>query len=144
MVTDEHKIKPLTSAGEWEAAWPVLHQLRTELSLETFLARRELLLAGGYQLFGLTIDEKIISLAGLIIYPRLDAAECWVYDLVTAESQRSKGYGKELLNFVSAHAQTAGCKNICLHTRLFRSDAQRFYEESAAWDKYAFVYKKSF
>ena len=133
----------LKTAEEWTEAWPIVHSLRTNLTQEQFLSNRANLISNGYHLFGLRDEGRLVSVAGLTMYPRLTGRECWVYDLATAESERSKGYGEEILNFVQNYAKKSGCTNICLHTRLSRTDAQRFYETRAKWEKYAFVYKKN-
>ena len=137
------EIFELTTSEQWDAAWPALASLRKDLSREDFLNSREKMIADGYQLFGLQSAGRIVSVAGLIIYPHITRErDCWIYDLATLEEERSKGFGEKILRFVEAHAKERGCSRICLHTRLSRIDAQRFYETKAQYDQYAYVYKK--
>ena len=50
-----------------------------------------------------------------------------MYDLVTAEAHRSKGYGKVLLSYVEKWGRK-GCSSIVLTSAFPRIDAHRFYE----------------
>ncbi len=48
-------------------------------------------------------------------------------DLVTDETQRSKGYGATLLAFVEAKARAIGCDTLTLNSGTHRTRAHRFY-----------------
>ena len=48
-------------------------------------------------------------------------------DLVTDETQRSKGYGAILLAFVEAKAGAIGCDTLTLNSGTHRTRAHRFY-----------------
>ena len=48
-------------------------------------------------------------------------------DLVTDETQRSKGYGATLLTFVEAKARAMGCDTLTLNSGTHRTRAHRFY-----------------
>ncbi len=48
-------------------------------------------------------------------------------DLVTDETQRSKGYGATLLTFVEAKARAMGCDTLTLNSAVPRARAHRFY-----------------
>ena len=48
-------------------------------------------------------------------------------DLVTDETQRSKGYGATLLGFVEAKARAMGCDTLTLNSGTQRTRAHRFY-----------------
>jgi GNAT superfamily N-acetyltransferase len=48
-------------------------------------------------------------------------------DLVTDETQRSKGYGATLLAFVEAKARAIGCDTLTLNAGTQRTRAHRFY-----------------
>ena len=55
-----------------------------------------------YKLFSLRNEEnEVVSLAGVAICTNFyNEKHVFVYDLVTAEAHRSKGYGKVLLSYV--------------------------------------------
>jgi GNAT superfamily N-acetyltransferase len=48
-------------------------------------------------------------------------------DLVTAESQRSKGYGATMMRVLEARARSLSCKAILLSSATHRTGAHRFY-----------------
>ena len=48
-------------------------------------------------------------------------------DLVTDETQRSRGYGATLLIFVEAKARAMGCDTLTLNSATQRARAHRFY-----------------
>ncbi len=133
----------LRTSQQWDDAWPALQSLRESLSREAFLHSREDMIDNGYQLFGLQSDGRIVSVAGLMIYPHVTRGrDCWVYDLATLKEERSKGFGARILQFVESYAKEKGCTRVCLHTRLSRGDAQRFYETRVEYDRYAYVYQR--
>lgn len=51
-----------------------------------------------------------------------------IEDVRIAQSHRGKGYGKMLIDAVSAHAISQGCKMIEFFVHKDRSDTHRFYE----------------
>jgi GNAT superfamily N-acetyltransferase len=48
-------------------------------------------------------------------------------DLVTAEGQRSKGYGATLIEALEAKAKALSCDTVTLSSATWRIDAHRFY-----------------
>ena len=48
-------------------------------------------------------------------------------DLVATSSERSKGYGGELFDWLVKHAEANNCDHIRLVSRITRTDAHRFY-----------------
>ena len=60
-------------------------------------------------------------------------------DLVTAEGQRSKGYGATLLAALEAKARSLACDAVMLSSATWRVDAHRFYfRERYAIDAFQF------
>lgn len=56
-------------------------------------------------------------------------------ELVTAEVDRSRGYGQALLAWIADHARTQGCQQVRLVSGVKRADAHRFYErEGMVWE----------
>jgi GNAT superfamily N-acetyltransferase len=53
---------------------------------------------------------------------------CWLQDLVTDSSQRSRGVGATLLGAAGEWARAHGCTHLELTSGLGRVDAHRFYE----------------
>jgi GNAT superfamily N-acetyltransferase len=53
---------------------------------------------------------------------------CWLQDLVTRKTHRSRGVGRALLAAAAEWARERGCSHLELSSGLGRIDAHRFYE----------------
>lgn len=81
--------------------------------------------AGLVQLF----DEGAVR--ALLVWRAFHTTYCGyrleIDDLVTEETQRSKGYGATLLAFVEVKARAMGCDTLTLNSGTHRTRAHRFY-----------------
>jgi GNAT superfamily N-acetyltransferase len=137
------EVRELETEDEWLKAFPVMNQLRTDLDRETYLDYLLDMTADGYRLFAGVVDGECVALAGVGIEVNMYyGRHLWVYELVTHEDHRSRGYGGELLSFLEGWAADKGCERLALSTGLQRDDAQRFYEEKAGMEPASYVYKK--
>ena len=124
-------------------AFPVLAQLRTHLTPETFLVSLAEMAADGYRMFAASYDGQIKGVAGISIgrnfyYGRY----MWVYDLVTDDSHRSRGVGAALLSHLEEVARDAGCDTLALSSGLQRADAHRFYEDKMGYERFSYTFSK--
>ncbi|MFI8684626.1 GNAT family N-acetyltransferase [Rossellomorea sp. NPDC077527] len=136
-------IKELQTRSEIIQAYPVMHELRTDLSEETYLALFGEMGKEGYRLFALYVDEEIVSLTG--IGERVNfynKHHIYIYDLITSPNHRSKGYGKLLLEYVHRLAGELGVEYVALESGLARRDAHRFYEEKLGYEKWCYSFRK--
>lgn len=141
MKISEEQIVELCTEAEWREAFPILYSLRSDLSEEDLVRRREKFIANGFTLFGVRVAGELMAVAGVDLYPHLSRGiDCWVHDLVTKESGRSRGLGAKLMRHIEQWAKSQGCSRICVHTRLHRKDAQRFYENKLGYAPSALVY----
>jgi GNAT superfamily N-acetyltransferase len=84
-----------------------------------------------------------MALAGIAIRTNFYYGKyLYVYDLVTTESGRSKGYGKALLDAMEVLARAESCDTIALSSGFQRVDAHRFYEDKMGYDRVSYVFKK--
>ncbi|WP_010676841.1 GNAT family N-acetyltransferase [Bacillus timonensis] len=137
-----YEVRELKNADEWKMAFPIMKQLRTHLELEEFVALVTEMQPQGYRLFALLDEGKIVAITGVAQQLNLYYGKnLYVYDLVTNESSRSKGYGEALLSFVHELARDLGCGKVALTSGLQRGDAHRFYEDKMGYERksYAFV-----
>jgi GNAT superfamily N-acetyltransferase len=108
--------------------YPVMHELRTELSEQRF---NELYAEGypfGYRVVGLFDDSECRAAAGYhVTHGFANGRFIYVDDLITAEAHRSKGYGKALTDYLIDRARAQGCEGIQLDSGTWRHDAPRFY-----------------
>lgn len=111
-----------------ERCAPVMRQLRPHVPAEEFLGRVRLQQSGGYHLAYLEDDGRVVAVAGYRVMDNLYSGRVlYVDDLVTDDTVRSKGYGKQLLDWLIAQAREAGCQTFELDSGVQRFDAHRFY-----------------
>lgn len=108
--------------------YPVIHELRTELSERDF---RELYAEAhpqGYRVVGLFDEGECRAAAGYhLTHGFLHGRFMYVDDLVTAERYRSRSYGRALNEHLFEVARRHGCTNVQLDSGTQRTDAHRFY-----------------
>ncbi len=122
-------VKIAQSDDEILACFCVMKELRPNIEEKTFLADIRLMKSEGYVLCYLEIEGEVVSVGGFRICINL-AAEgkaLYVYDLITAEKQRSKGHGETLLNGIIAYAKNENCKCVHLDSNVVRHKAHKFY-----------------
>ena len=74
------------------------------------------------------VDGEIKAVAGFRISEWLAAGKYLeIDDLVATGSERSKGYGGELFDWLVEHAKRNNCDQVRLVSRVTRLDAHRFY-----------------
>ena len=110
------------------ACFPVMLQLRPNLTPEEFVPRVRQQQAEGYRLAYLADDGGVRSVAGFRIMGRMHCGRTlYVDDLVTDAAARSRGYGDRLFDWLVAQARAAECEMFLLDSGTQRVDAHRFY-----------------
>lgn len=137
--------RELTTEDEFRSAFLVMNQLRTHLDEDRYMELLAEMVPRGYRLFALEADGGIAALAGVgrgvnFYYGRY----LWVYDLITTEDGRSRGYGGELLRHVESVAKEEGCETIALSSAHHRLDAHRFYTDRMDYENSGFTFVKNF
>jgi GNAT superfamily N-acetyltransferase len=108
--------------------FPVMQWLRPHLEAAEFVERVQRQLQEGYQLAYLEDGGKIRSVAGFRIQEMLAWGKIlYVDDLVTSDTDRSRGYGGQLFDWLVEHARANGCKELHLDSGVQRFAAHRFY-----------------
>jgi GNAT superfamily N-acetyltransferase len=117
------------TAEEIRNCFPVMRELRTHLQSEDEFVERILRQQKqGYFLAFAESDCEIRAVAGCRFLESLFSGKnLYVDDLVTRESDRSRGFGGQLLDWLTAHAQEHGCESLELDSGVQRFDAHRFY-----------------
>lgn len=123
-------VKEVKTEQEFGGVLPVLQQLRTKLSREEALSLLGKMKKENYRLFALYNNEgEVVSLAGTAICTNFyNKKHVFIYDLVTAEAHRSKGYGEKLLSYIEEWGKENDCSCVVLTSAFPRVDAHRFYE----------------
>lgn len=136
-------IRELTKKEEWIEAFSLMKELRTHLDLDAYLSLLEEMRPQGYRLFALEKDGRMVALAGVAVMVNLyNGRYLFIFDLVTKEEERSRGYGAKLLRHLEAFARARGCRLVELTSGLKRTDAHRFYEEKMGYTRNSWVFRK--
>ena len=108
--------------------FPVMSQLRQHLQRDQFVPRVRLQEQTGYRLTLLEDEGTVKAAAGFRVIENLFSGRMlYVDDLVTDERERSKGYGKQMLDWLIERARKEGCHSFELDSGVQRFDAHRFY-----------------
>ncbi len=123
--------------------YDVVKQLRDTLSYEEFEDLIYDMRDMEYKMIGVMDADKLISYAGVAIQTNLyHKRHLFVFDLVTDEKFRGKGYGKTLMDYLVDYARMGMCEKIVLSSGLQREEAHLFYEKNG-FDKRSFVFVKT-
>jgi GNAT superfamily N-acetyltransferase len=114
---------------EIEACYPVMAELRPHISRDGFLPQvRRQMADSGFRLVYLTESAEVKAVGGIRIAEWLARGKSLeIEDLVAAESDRSKGYGGRLFDWIVEYAKAEGCTEVRLVSHVTRYRAHRFY-----------------
>jgi GNAT superfamily N-acetyltransferase len=113
---------------QWLArAEPVHRQLRTRLPGD-YPGKMRRVFAGGGRMIVVTHGEDVHGLAVWRIHENTFAGvHMYVDDLVSDDSQRSRGIGRTLMQWLEERARARDCTNLVLDSGTQRRRAHRFY-----------------
>jgi GNAT superfamily N-acetyltransferase len=114
---------------EIAACYPIMSELRPHLSQDSFVPLvRRLGKATGLGLAYLSEGREIRAVAGYRISEWLAGGKYLeIEDLVSKASDRSKGYGGALFDWLISLAAQHCCRQVRLVSNVRRTDAHRFY-----------------
>ena len=129
--------------ADFDRAFPVIAQLRPQLTPQTFPERVRQQMKQGYRLAALEAGGQVRSLAGYRLLDYLWVGHAmYVDDLLTDEVSRSHRYGEQLMNWLREIADDDGCRELHLDSGLHRARAHRFYFRQGMYvDDFHFVLK---
>ncbi|MDQ1263307.1 MAG: hypothetical protein QG559_308 [Campylobacterota bacterium] len=131
------------SLRELEMAYEVASQLRSALSYKEFEDLVYDMRDMNYKMIGIMEKEELVTYAGVAVQTNLyHKRHLFVFELVTDERHRGKGYGGKMLEYLYDYAKTGMCQNIVLSSGFAREDAHRFYETNG-FIKTSFVFLKT-
>jgi len=133
----------LKTKSDWQEAAFVLKELRPNLKVDDFVARREVIQSEGVQLVGIRVGDKLVCVASYLIYPHLTHEhDCWIHDMATLESFRHQGFATRLLEEIQNLAGEKGCYRVLVHTRNENKAARALYGKKAGFKEYATVFQQ--
>jgi GNAT superfamily N-acetyltransferase len=116
------------SDREISDCYPVMAQLRPHFKCEDFTSKvKQLAETTDFQLVYLA-DGDIKAVGGFRVSEWLGGGKYLeIEDLVTAENERSKGYGGHLFDWIIDYARECDCDQVRLVSHVRRFGAHRFY-----------------
>ena len=125
----EDTIQIAETDDEIDSCYDVMSQLRPHLSRDEFLAQvKRQIDESGYQLIYLTDEGEVKAVAGIRIAEWLARGMSLdLEDLVASETDRSKGYGGQLFDWLLDYGRQRGCTEIRLVSHVTRFRAHQFY-----------------
>ncbi len=122
------KILIAQTDNEIQNCYSVMAELRPHIQAGEFLERvKKQEGISGFQL-AYIIDEEVKAVAGFRISEWFAGGKyLCIEDLVSKESERSKGYGGKLFDWLVEYATKENCDQIQLVSHVRRFDAHRFY-----------------
>jgi GNAT superfamily N-acetyltransferase len=138
------EVRELGTEDEMRAVYPLMAELRPQVTEERYLALLRSMVQEGYRLFALRDAGIEVALAGVGVGTNLYFGRyMWVFDLITSDRVRSRGYGRALLEHVERVARDEGCEMVALSSGVQRTDAHRFYEQHMGYERASYVFRKS-
>jgi GNAT superfamily N-acetyltransferase len=122
-------IRVATTAEEIARCYDCMRELRTHLTSVTEFNQRVQRQEGeGFRLAFLELDDEVRAVAGYRIYDLLFSGKTlYVDDLVTRATDRSRGFGGKLIDWLIEEARREKCQALTLDSGVQRFDAHRFY-----------------
>ncbi len=123
------RIAKATTPAEIGRAYEVMRELRPHhTDRKAFIRQVQRQIREGFRLTYLECDGEVRAVAGYRIYELLFSGRTlYVDDLVTRESDRSQGFGGQLVDWLIVEARREDCKAFTLDSGVHRFDAHRFY-----------------
>jgi len=133
----------VTSKNELERCYPVMKELRPQLSYEDYLSIYEdSHKADGYEIVAIEDNDQILALMGYrFLSDYVRGRHLYIDDLVTTQKIRSQGLGAELLKLAEFIAKKNGCASLRLCTGIENERGVTFYERNG-WRKRSFAFVK--
>ena len=127
-MTESH-IGIAQTAEDIRRCFPVMRELRPHFDdVDKFVERVERQQQEGYLLAFVEADGEVRAVAGYRFLESLFSGKfLYVDDLVTRSTDRSSGFGGQLLDWLIEQARAHGCEQLELDSGVQRFDAHRFY-----------------
>ncbi len=121
-------IKFASSDMDLARCFPIVVQLRPQLTQPEFINKVKHQQQSSYSLVYLEEHDTIKAVAGFRVIENLaDGRLLYVDDLITELSERSRGYGSALFDWLLEHSKSLNCVSVQLDSGVQRGDAHRFY-----------------
>ncbi|KQI19219.1 acetyltransferase [Campylobacter coli CVM 41953] len=128
-----------------EKIYPLIKQLRNNLSLEDFLDKIQLATqTQHYKLFAYENEGSYKAACGVMPFNILYHNYClYICDFVVDETLRGKGIGQAFLKKIQIWTKDQGSEKLELRSSFFRTQDHEFYIQKMGFEKSDFVFKKN-
>jgi ribosomal protein S18 acetylase RimI-like enzyme len=126
------KIKKINRFSErvFEAVLKLLPQLAPDTDLPTRQYVEDILTSENIHFFIAELENKqIVGMLTIVTYDILTGKKVWIEDVVVDESQRGKGFGKEMVKFAIEYSKTLDAASVALTSRPSRVEANELYKK---------------
>ncbi len=138
-------MKEIKLKEDLEKIYPLIKQLRNNLSLKDFLDKIQLATqTQHYKLFAYENEGSYKAACGVMPFNVLYHNHClYICDFVVDEALRGKGIGQAFLKKIQIWAKDQGYEELELSSSFFRTQAHEFYIQKMGFEKSGFVFKKN-
>lgn len=127
-MTEPTRARLATTDAEILSCFQVMEELRSQLRREEFVSVIRQQQSEGYRLAMLEDANGVTTVGGFRVQRMLHTGKTmYVDDLVTAASERSRGHGRAMLQWLMDLARREGCKTFSLDSGTQRQEAHAFY-----------------
>ncbi len=110
------------------AQFPLIQYLNPKMTPARYQELLEQMLPHRYHMVGVFAADACVGLSGFWLGTKLYSGPYLEVDnFVVHEAYRSKGVGKLLLDWLTAHAQNQGCETMMLDAYVVNHAAHKFY-----------------
>jgi len=135
------KLIELTTREEKEEGFELMQEFISLLTRQDFVRAFQSDFFQNHKLYGLRASGSLVTVAAVwLLMTGLMEKLIWVSAIVTDKSERSKGYGKALVEGLEEYSKKEGIDEIWGHTNNER--AQKFWEQTAGFNEVARVLRK--
>lgn len=126
-----YNIQILTQKSEMLPHCALIQQLSPGVTAERYAHMLDDMLAHGYRMVAVFEGAVCVGISGIWVATKLYSGRYLEMDnVVVADTQRSKGIGRLLTDFVTSLARSEGCETIMLDAYLENEKAHAFYERA--------------
>ena len=136
-------LREIVSPADLEVAFPVIKELRPHLDFAGYISLYESAkVRDDYKLVSFFEENRCLAVMGYrILFDFVHGKHLYIDDLVVTSSLRSKGIGKQFLDYAEDEARKLQCQGLRLCTGVENEAGKRFYERHG-WNPRALAYKK--
>lgn len=124
----EHITLKLLEKDNFDLILPLVSDLNPGLSEDLLKERLQEMSSQNYQCLIATEGDTVVGVCGFWITTRFYCGkQVEVDNVVVSESMRSKGLGKQMMQWIYDYGRSIGCKTCELNTYVTNSPSHKFY-----------------